>query len=98
MSSTRLQKLLVVSKLACDALRPLVVGLYSSMGREATNKLKADNSAFTLADGLVQHLLVNHLFHGSKFKDVVGEEDESNVNILTKPFTVDDLQVRNNPS
>lgn len=54
-------------------------------------KQKADASIFTIADGIVQHLLVNNLFNG-KFSNIVGEED-SNVNIITKPYTVDDLIV-----
>ena len=30
---------------------------------------------------------------GNKFDEIVGEEDDSDVNIVTKPFTVDDLVV-----
>ena len=73
-----------VSIAACDLLAPLVKSFYHQINSE-TAKLKADNSVFTIADGLVQHLLVNHLFAGGKFSAVVGEEDESNVNIITKP-------------
>lgn len=54
-------------------------------------KQKADASIFTIADGIVQHLLVNNLFKG-KFLNIVGEEDSS-VNLVTKPYTVDDLIV-----
>ena len=54
---------------------------------DETSKLKADKPVFTIADGLVQHLLVNHLFR-DKFKGVVGEEDETNVNITIKPWVL----------
>ena len=83
-SYTGIAGLCVVSKDACDMLAPLVKAFYHQINGE-TAKLKEDKSVFTIADGLVQHLLVNHLFGGEKFNAVVGEEDESNVNILTRP-------------
>lgn len=70
----------------------MVLSFYSAITGD-TAKLKADASVFTIADGIVQHLLVNHLFTGGKFANVVGEEDETNVNIYTKPYTVDELTV-----
>jgi 3'-phosphoadenosine 5'-phosphosulfate (PAPS) 3'-phosphatase len=78
-----LADLCLVSKAACFALAPLVRSFYHHINAD-TAKLKADNSVFTIADGLVQHMLVNHLFQ-NKFRAVVGEEDETNVNILTRP-------------
>lgn len=86
-----------VSKSACDSLSPLVRGLYDSISGE-TAKLKADKSVFTVADGLVQHLLVNHLFTNSaapslKFKAIVGEEEGCRVDISSRPYRVDDLTV-----
>jgi len=43
----------------------------------SVKKLKQDNSAFTIADGLVQRLLVEELFfRGKLFRDIVGEEEE----------------------
>ena len=90
-ASGPLGRLLQTSKLACDALRPMVGQFYSAMNSE-TSKMKADASVFTIADGLVQHLLVEHLFSGGKFAAIVGEE-ECTVNIKTRPFTVDDLTV-----
>jgi len=86
-----LGKLLHVSKDACDALKPMVCMFYSAINGE-TSKMKADASVFTIADGLVQHLLVDHLFSGGKFAAIVGEE-ECVVNIQSRPFTVDDLTV-----
>lgn len=88
----KLQRLLVVSKLACDIIRPMVYSFYTAINGE-TSKLKSDASVFTIADGIVQHLLVDYLYAGNKFLNVVGEEDDSNVNILNRPFTVDDLIV-----
>lgn len=86
-----LQNLCLVSKQACDVMTPMVVEFYNAINGE-TSKLKADKSVFTIADGIVQHLLVNSLF-GDKFHDVVGEEEDSSVNITTKPYTVEDLTV-----
>ncbi len=90
--NNKLQSLCQVSKKACDHLTPMVVAFYQSITGE-TAKLKADASVFTIADGIVQHLLINFLFRGDKFRAVIGEEDESNVNITTLPYTVDDLTV-----
>ena len=84
-----LTKLCQVSKLACDALTPMIVQFYSAINSD-TSILKADKSVFTIADGTVQHLLVDHLFSGNKFLNIVGEE-ECQVNLLTKPYTVDNL-------
>ena len=36
-------------------------------------------------------MFINHLFAGNKFAQIVGEEDESVINILEKPYMVDDL-------
>lgn len=81
-----------ISKEACDKLAPMVLAFYTSITGE-TAKLKEDKSVFTIADGIVQHLLIQNLFSGGKFANLVGEEDETNVNIETRPFTVDDLVV-----
>lgn len=42
---------------------------------DATKRKKRDESAFTIADGTVQRLLVEELFGSVSFRDVVGEED-----------------------
>ena len=81
-STSSIPALCTLSKTACSVMRPMICLFYNSMNDE-TSKLKADKSVFTIADGLVQHLLVNHLFR-DKFKAIVGEED-SLVNISTKP-------------
>eukprot|EP00605_Chrysophyceae_sp_TOSAG23-4_P001352 GSChrysophyteH1.ASY1.ANO1.1471.1 assembled CDS len=54
---------------------------------------KADKSIFTIADGIVQHLLVDHLYgKENKFCAIVGEE-ECAVDLKQRPFTVDSLTV-----
>ncbi len=78
------------TKLACDALRPLIQEVYAILSEETT-KTKKDFTAFSIADGLVQHFLVHYLFEG-KVKDAVGEESVR-VNISSKPYMVDDLIV-----
>jgi 3'-phosphoadenosine 5'-phosphosulfate (PAPS) 3'-phosphatase len=88
----RVTSLLHVTHTACNALAPMVLGFYQAISGE-TAKAKADASIFTIADGIVQYLLVNHLFQGEKFLAIVGEEDENNVNIKMAPYTVDDLVV-----
>ncbi len=58
-----------VSKLACDALTPMVRAFYTSINASVDGegaKLKADASVFTIADGIVQHLLVEYLFTGKQ--------------------------------
>ena len=92
MSKTSLSTLCVVSRRACDVMTPVISSFYTAINSN-TSKLKADASVFTIADGIVQHLLINHLFAGSKFRDVVGEEDGCLVNITKRPFTVDNLTV-----
>jgi 3'(2'), 5'-bisphosphate nucleotidase len=73
-------------------MAPMVSSFYSAINGE-TSKLKADASVFTIADGIVQHMLKDHLLASSKFKDIVGEEDDCRVNITTRPYTVSDLVV-----
>lgn len=87
-----LTQLCRISHAACASLSPMVRAFYGSITGE-TAKHKADASYFTIADGIVQYLLVNHLFQGNKFANIVGEEDENNVQIMTSPYLVDDLVV-----
>ena len=84
--------LVQVSKTACDKMAPLIRTLYGAMNSE-TSKLKSDASVFTIADGLVQHLLTVHLFDPKKFKSVVGEEEDSKVNLDTRPYSVDKMRI-----
>lgn len=90
-TAVRLQNLCRVSTRACAVLSPMVVAFYSAITGE-TAKLKSDASVFTIADGIVQHLLVEHLFCGDKFAAIVGEED-STVDINQSPYKVEDLTV-----
>ena len=79
-------QLLAICKEACDEMAPMVRYFYDAMNGNI-QQLKKDNSYFTIADGIVQYLLVQYLFKGGKFRDIVGEEDVE-VNITTKPYTV----------
>ena len=45
-------------------------------GGDHRSRAKEDGSALTIADGLVQRLLVDALFSRVPFRDVVGEEEE----------------------
>jgi len=71
--------------------------LYSQIkigtGTSDTAAFKSDATFFTIADGIVQHMFIEYLFAGNKFQQIVGEEDDSVVNIVETPFTVDDLVV-----
>ena len=62
-------------------------------GDSSTAKLKNDATFFSIADGIVQHMFIEHLFRGNKFAQIVGEEDETAINIKTRPYSVDDLIV-----
>lgn len=88
----RLTNLCRITTRACSALSPMVLAFYSAITGE-TAKLKSDASVFTIADGIVQHLLADHLFSGGKFANIVGEEEGTHVNISNPPFKVDDLTV-----
>jgi len=95
-SSTPLQDLCQISKEACDAVTPMLKAFYEKISDQrhgGSSKLKSDATYFTIADGIVQHMFINHLFAGNKFAQIVGEEDESVINILEKPYSVDDLIV-----
>ena len=95
-SSTPLQDLCQISKEACDAVTPMLRAFYDKISDQrhgGSSKLKADATYFTIADGIVQHMFINHLFAGNKFAQIVGEEDELVINIIEKPYSVDDLMV-----
>jgi len=95
-SSTPLHDLCQISKEACDAVTPMLRAFYDKISDQrhgGSSKLKSDATYFTIADGIVQHMFINYLFAGNKFAQIVGEEDESVINIVDKPFSVDDLTV-----
>jgi 3'-phosphoadenosine 5'-phosphosulfate (PAPS) 3'-phosphatase len=82
-NSGPLETLCSISLRACDLMTPLITSIYdelilsaSSSGSDDVKKVKGDNSAFTIADGTVQRLLIKCLFSNVKFRDVVGEEEE----------------------
>eukprot|EP00986_Skeletonema_menzelii_P007023 scaffold2677_cov141-Skeletonema_menzelii.AAC.8 len=83
-NSGPLEKLCYTSLRACELMTPLIESIYdelilspsSSSGSGGVQKVKKDNSAFTIADGTVQRLLIKSLFANMEFRDIVGEEDE----------------------
>jgi 3'-phosphoadenosine 5'-phosphosulfate (PAPS) 3'-phosphatase len=96
-SDKPLTELCKITKEACEAVAPMLNELYSQIkigtGTSDTAAFKSDATFFTIADGIVQHMFIEYLFAGDKFADIVGEEDDSVVNILETPFTVDNLVV-----
>jgi len=96
-SDKPLTDLCEITKEACEAVAPMLNELYSQIkigtGTSDTAAFKSDATFFTIADGIVQHMFIEYLFAGDKFADIVGEEDDSVVNILETPFTVDNLVV-----
>jgi len=100
----RLKALCVATLRACEAVTPAVDALYRSISKDNDDKntnnsrskttkikTKADDSIFTIADGLVQYLLAETLLL-SVVRDIVGEEDCA-VNLTTKPYRIDDFVV-----
>ena len=91
---THLEALCLATLQACEAVTPSIEALYQSIGQNAESgitKTKADDSVFTIADGLVQFLLTEVLL-GTTVGDIVGEEDCA-VNLEQKPYMVDDFIV-----
>jgi 3'-phosphoadenosine 5'-phosphosulfate (PAPS) 3'-phosphatase len=82
-----LERLCNVSLRACQLMNPLISSVYqqlisSNLDKDSicaaggVKKLKQDNSAFTIADGLVQRLLTDILYSHVAFRDIVGEEED----------------------
>ena len=95
-----LERLCSVSLQACELMNPLISSIYqqlvsSNLGSDnwsgglcdGVQKLKKDNSAFTIADGLVQRLLTDILYSRVSFRDVVGEEEVDGDNGVEKEGT-----------
>jgi 3'-phosphoadenosine 5'-phosphosulfate (PAPS) 3'-phosphatase len=96
-SGGKLTELCQISKLACDAVAPMLQAFYDKIktgdAKDTATKLKSDATYFSIADGIVQHMFIEYLFKGNKFGQIVGEEDGTAVNIKVAPYTVDDLEV-----
>mmetsp|Transcript_19942 Transcript_19942/g.28378 ORF Transcript_19942/g.28378 Transcript_19942/m.28378 type:complete len:433 (+) Transcript_19942:53-1351(+) len=95
-SNGSLAELCDTTKRACFVVRPLIAAFYESLTASSIST-KADSSAFTIADGILQYLLANYLFSGKKsnaklFRAIVGEE-ECQVNIEQTPYTVNNMIV-----
>lgn len=74
---------------ACDALSEMVVAIYALVSDKSGTTTKQDKSVFTLADGLVQALLKRML--APHVGAIVGEEDESELNVDAPPFRAGEL-------
>jgi 3'-phosphoadenosine 5'-phosphosulfate (PAPS) 3'-phosphatase len=86
-SAAPLTELLLYSHDAIKDISQLVRGLYQYQSTLPSQLTKADNSVVTCADGIVQCLLADHLFRGL-FRDIVGEEEGSIVNITSRPYNI----------
>ena len=98
-SGRPLQELCESTLEACRAVTPAVEAFYRSINNigdddssSTTTKTKADDSVFTIADGLVQFLLSDVFLGQQAVGDLVGEEN-CIVNLTKKPYTVDDFVV-----
>ena len=74
---------------ACGALSEMVVAIYALVSDNSGATKKQDKSYFTLADGLVQALLKRML--APHVGAIVGEEDESELNVDAPPFRAGEL-------
>ena len=74
---------------ACDALSKMIVAIYALVSDSSGTTTKQDKSVFTLADGLVQALLKRML--APHVGAIVGEEDESELNVDAPPFRAGEL-------
>ena len=90
MSAT--QQLLFLTVEATEALAVMVRELYESLCAASTEQ-KSDKSLFSIADGLVQELLKREFFAAAKFAAIVGEEDETTVDLDSTPMRVGKLVV-----
>ena len=70
----------------------MILAFYNSLTVSNTS-IKKDTSVFTIADGTVQHLLTNYLFSKNKFRAIVGEEEDCQVNIDQLPYTVNKMDI-----
>ena len=94
-SDRPLEAICLATLQACEAVTPAIEALYRSINddeKKQTSKTKADESVFTIADGLVQFLLAEILLGRQVMGEIVGEED-CDVNLEKKPYTVDDLVI-----
>ena len=82
-------ELLETCEEACDALSEMVVAIYALVSDKSGTMTKQDKSVFTLADGLVQALLKRML--APHVGAIVGEEDESELNVDAPPFRAGEL-------
>lgn len=77
--------LLNTCKTACEEVTPFVEAVYAQLAKDPNAAVrKEDKSFFSLADGVVQALFMRLL--SDVVGQIVGEEDESTLDITTPPF------------
>jgi len=86
-----LTALLKISEKACFIMSEFVQAVYKKLNDDRKMmKQKADNSFFTIADALVQHM-VRTLFPASKFLEFCGEESAKGLEVSQRPYSVDNM-------
>ena len=100
-----LEALCVATLKTCQALTPAIRALYQAINintntantntdsTTTTTTTKADDSILTIADGIVQSLLIETLALQEILGHVVGEEEDDRINLTTKPYTVGETLV-----
>ena len=95
-----LEALCVATLKTCHALTPAIRALYQAINtntnnntNNATTTTKADDSILTIADGIVQSLLIETLALQEILGHVVGEEEDGTINLTTKPYAVGETLV-----
>jgi len=86
-----LTALLKISEKACFIMADFVQAVYKKLNDDRKMmKKKADNSFFTIADALVQHMVLT-LFPDSKFLEFCGEESAKGIEVSQRPYSVDSM-------
>ena len=93
-----IERLCSISLRACFLMNPLISAIYQQLldslnQSNSISGVKKDNSAITIADGLVQKLLTDVLFSEVAFRDIVGEEGDDDNDVEQSWFEVQGLSV-----
>ena len=97
-SEGSIERLCSISLRACFLMNPLISAIYQQLldslnQSNSISGVKKDNSAITIADGLVQKLLTDVLFSEVAFRDIVGEEGDDDNDAEQSWFEVQGLSV-----
>ncbi|GAB5365107.1 hypothetical protein AAMO2058_001028400 [Amorphochlora amoebiformis] len=86
-----LTNLLLIAEKACFILARFVQEVYARLHEEKISTRKADKSYFSIADSLVQHMILI-LFPLDKFKEHCGEES-AKLQVSKRPYKVGKMEV-----